>query len=73
MDFNSGRLQNGGMSTATLPSGTTETRTGYTVVSRHNTSTGEVIYARCDACGKLRMLSAAAVAGSHAPTCPFCD
>lgn len=72
MDLNGERVQYGGMTTATLSTATTETRTGYTIVSRHRTSQGEVLYVRCDACQKLRMLSAVAVAGGHAEACPFC-
>lgn len=46
---------------------------GYTVVSRHRTSQGDVTYVRCDACGALRMLSASAAAGHHGDRCPSCD
>jgi len=57
----------------------TTTDTNYTVVSRHNTSEGVVLWVRCNRCAALRMHLLPAIggdvaltAGHHEDTCPTC-
>lgn len=73
MDLNGFWPQTGVMTTATQYLGTVTEPVGHTVVSRHRTSQGDVMYVRCVACGALRMLSASGAAGHHGHLCPFCD
>lgn len=77
MDRNVRGIQTGVMTTAERID---QAVSGYTVVSRHNTSQGVVSYVRCDNCGALRMVATPAphggapmTAGHHADRCPVCD
>jgi NAD-dependent SIR2 family protein deacetylase len=70
MDLNDRLPQTGVMTTAMQD---LNERTGYTVVSTHRTSQGDVTYVRCNACGGLRMLSPSLSAGGHGDRCPVCD
>lgn len=75
MDRNGSWPHTGVMTTAIEP----QKQLGYTVVSRHHTSQGEVTYVRCTSCQALRMLhqpgfgADALSAGNHADRCPNCD
>lgn len=57
----------------------TKNQAAYTVVSRHNTSRGQVTYVRCNSCHALRMVLPGGPwgdglsAGRHTDRCPNCD
>lgn len=73
MDCNGLCLETGVMRTSE------RTETPYTVVSRHNTSDGVVIWMRCTRCEQPRMVlrpygtsGSALAAGHHLSRCPNC-